>query len=109
MLERFSKASGTNLSHISKAIVIERKLDEALNLLFTDPDFQKVYVIVADARERLIRLGGDFEPATLQMGAILEPLVGHTGAIPKDVHEELALNLLRWKKRIKQVVDTILS
>ncbi|MFX1564326.1 MAG: hypothetical protein ACFFDP_13565 [Promethearchaeota archaeon] len=109
MLKRFSEASGTNLSHVSKAIVIERKLDEALNLLFTDPDFQKVYVIVADARERLIRLGGDFEPATLQMGAILEPLVGRTGTIPKDVHEELALNLLRWKKRIKQVVDTIIG
>lgn len=109
MLKRFSKASGTNLSHISKAIVIERKLDEALNLLFTDPEFQKVYVIVADARERLIRLGGDFKPATLQMGAILEPLAGRTGTIPKHVHEELALNLLRWKKRIKQVVETIIS
>ncbi|MFX1562138.1 MAG: hypothetical protein ACFFDP_02395, partial [Promethearchaeota archaeon] len=109
MLKRFGNVSGTDLSHISKAIVIERKLDEALNLLLSDPDFQKVYVIVADARERLIRLGGDFEPATLQMGAILEPLAGRKGEIPKDVHEELALNLLRWKKRIKQVVETIIG
>ncbi len=109
MLERFSKATGVKLSQVSKAVVIERKLDEALNQLLVDPEYQKVYVMVADARERLIRLGGVFEPATLQMGAILEPLSDRNGPIPKDVHENLALNLLKWKKRIKQVVDSLIS
>lgn len=109
MLERFSNIPGVKLSHASKAVVIERKLDEALNQLLSEPDYQKVYVMVADARERLIRLGGVFEPATLEMGAVLTPLAGKTGPIPKDVHQELALSLLRWKKRIKQVVETLLT
>ena len=41
------------------------------------------------------------------MGAILEPLTGKTGPIPPEEHEELALNLLRWKKEIKKVVNQL--
>ena len=106
-LEQFSSVPGVKLSHASKAVVVERKIDEALNQLLTNPDFQKVYVQVADARERLIRIGGEFQPATLEMGAILEPLAGKTGPIPEDNREELALNLLRWKKQIKKVVNQL--
>ncbi len=108
-LERFSSVPGVKLSHASKAVVVERKIDEALNQLLTDPDYRKVYVQVADARERLIRIGGDFQPATLEMGAVLEPLTGKTGPIPPEEHEELALNLLRWKKQIKKVVNKLTS
>lgn len=106
---RFSNAPGIKLAQASRAVLVERKLDEALGQLLTEPDYQKVYVLVADARERLIRLGGVFEPATLQMSATLSPLAGQTGAIPKKVHEELALDVLRWKKRIKQLVESLLS
>lgn len=106
-LEQFSSVPGVKLSHASKAVVVERKIDEALNQLFTDPDYRKVYVQVADARERLIRIGGEFQPATLEMGAILEPLAGKTGPIPEENREELALNLLRWKKQIKKVVNQL--
>jgi hypothetical protein len=106
-MQRFSAVPGVKLSHASKAVVVERKIDEALNQLLTDPDYRKVYVQVADARERLIRIGGDFQPATLEMGAILEPLAGKTGPIPQEEHEELALNLLRWKKVIKKVVTQL--
>lgn len=106
-LNRFSSVPGVKLSHASKAVVVERKIDESLNQLLTDPDYQKVYVKVADARERLIRIGGDFQPATLEMGAILEPLAGKTGPIPQEEHEELALNLLRWKKEIKKIVNQL--
>ncbi|MFX1566088.1 MAG: hypothetical protein ACFFCH_08870 [Promethearchaeota archaeon] len=108
-LERFSSVPGVKLSHASKAVVVERKIDEALNQLLTDPDYRKVYVQVADARERLIRIGGDFQPATLEMSAILEPLAGKTGQIPEDNREDLALNLLRWKKEIKKVVNQLTS
>jgi hypothetical protein len=106
-LEQFSSVPGVKLSHASKAVVVERKIDEALNQLLTDPDYRKVYVQVADARERLIRIGGEFQPATLEMGAILEPLAGKTGPIPEENREELALNLLRWKKQIKKVVNQL--
>ncbi len=106
-LNNFSSVPGVKLSHASKAVVVERKIDEALNQLLTHPDYQKVYVQVADARERLIRIGGDFQPATLEMGAVLEPLAGKTGPIPKEEHEALALNLLRWKKQIKKVVNQL--
>lgn len=106
-LEQFSSVPGVKLSHASKAVVVERKIDEALNQLLTDPDYRKVYVLVADARERLIRIGGDFQPATLEMSAILEPLAGKTGQIPEENREELALNLLRWKKQIKKVVNQL--
>ncbi|MFX1318666.1 MAG: hypothetical protein ACFE9D_02945 [Promethearchaeota archaeon] len=106
-LERFSSVPGVKLSHASKAVVVERKIDEALNQLLSDPDYQKVYVQIADARERLIRIGGDFQPATLEMGAILTPLAGKTGSIPEENREELALNLLRWKKEIKKVVNQL--
>ncbi|MFX1509007.1 MAG: hypothetical protein ACFFBR_01750 [Promethearchaeota archaeon] len=106
-LKRFSNVPGVKLSHASKAVVVERKIDEALNQLLTDPDYRKVYVQVADARERLIRIGGDFQPATLEMGAILEPLAGKTGQIPEENREELALSLLRWKKEIKKVVNQL--
>jgi hypothetical protein len=108
-LTRFSNAPGIKLAQASKAVLVERKLDEALCQLLTEPDYQRVYVLVADARERLIRLGGVFEPATLQMSATLTPLAGQTGVIPQNVHEELALDILRWKKRIKQVVESLLS
>jgi hypothetical protein len=106
-LEQFSSVPGVKLSHASKAVIVERKIDEALNQLLTDPDYRKVYVQVADARERLIRIGGEFQPATLEMGAILEPLAGKTGPIPEENREELALNLLRWKKQIKKVVNQL--
>jgi hypothetical protein len=106
-LEQFSSVPGVKLSHASKAVVVERKIDEALNQLLTDPDHRKVYVQVADARERLIRIGGEFQPATLEMGAILEPLADKTGPIPEENREELALNLLRWKKQIKKVVNQL--
>ena len=106
-LERFSSVPGVKLSHASKAVVVERKIDEALNQLLSDPDYQKVYVQIADARERLIRIGGDFQPATLEMGAILTPLAGKNGPIPEENREELALNLLRWKKQIKKVVNQL--
>lgn len=106
-IERFSIVPGVKLSHASKAVVVERKIDEALHQLLTNPDYQKVYVKVADARERLIRIGGDFQPATLEMGAILEPLAGKSGPIPNEEHEELALNLLHWKKEIKKVVNQL--
>jgi len=108
-ITRFSNAPGIKLAQASRAVLVERKLDEALDQLLTEPDYQKVYVLVADARERLIRLGGVFEPATLQMSAILTPLSGHTGPIPQKVHEDLALDVLRWKKRIKQLVESLLS
>lgn len=106
-IKKFSKVPGVKLSHASKAVVVERKIDEALTQLLTEPDYQKVYVKVADARERLIRIGGEFQPATLEMGAVLEPLSNKKGPIPKETHEELALNLLRWKKHIKQVVTRL--
>lgn len=106
-LEQFSSVPGVKLSHASKAVVVERKIDEALNQLLTDPDHRKVYVQVADARERLIRIGGEFQPATLEMGAILEPLADKTGPIPEENREELALNLLHWKKQIKKVVNQL--
>jgi hypothetical protein len=108
-ISRFSNAPGARLAQASRAVLVERKLDEALDQLLTAPEYQKVYVLVADARERLIRLGGVFEPATLQMSAILTPLAGQAGPIPKKVHEDLALDLLRWKKRIKQLVESLLS
>jgi hypothetical protein len=41
------------------------------------------------------------------MGGILEPLAGKTGPIPEENREELALNLLRWKKQIKKVVNQL--
>ncbi len=107
-IDRFSQVSGVTLSKASKAVIVERKLDEAIDQLFDDAEFQKVYVIVADARERLIRLGG-FDPLTLQMGAALTPLAGRTGKIPKTEHEELALLLLRWKKSIKQLIESVIS
>ena len=107
-LDRFSQVSGVTLSKASKAVIVERKLDEAIDQLFDNAEFQKVYVIVADARERLIRLGG-FDPLTLQMGAALTPLSGRTGQIPKAEYEELALHLLRWKKSIKQLIESVLS
>ncbi len=107
ILEQFSSVPGVKLSHASKAVVVERKIDEALNQLLTNPDYRKVYVLVADARERLIRIGGEFQPATLEMGAILEPLTGKNGPIPEENREELALNLLRWKKQIKKVVNQL--
>ncbi|MFX0169013.1 MAG: hypothetical protein ACFE89_06570 [Candidatus Hodarchaeota archaeon] len=106
-MARFSAVPGVKLSHASKAVVVERKLDEALNQLLTDPDYRKVYVQVADARERLIRIGGDFQPATLEMSAVLTPLANKTGPIPKEEHEELALSLLRWKKEIKKIVNQL--
>jgi hypothetical protein len=106
-LDRFAGVPGVKLSHASKAVVVERKIDEALNQLLTNPDYQKVYVQVADARERLIRIGGDFQPATLEMSAILTPLAGKTGLIPEENREELALNLLRWKKEIKKIVNQL--
>jgi hypothetical protein len=106
-LERFSSVPGVKLSHASKAVVVERKLDEALNQLLTDPDYQKVYVQVSDARERLIRIGGEFQPATLEMSAFLTPLAGKTGQIPEEDREDLALNLLHWKKQIKKVVNQL--
>jgi hypothetical protein len=107
-LRRFSQVSGVTLSKASKAVIVERKLDEAIDQLFDDADFQKVYVIVADARERLIRLGG-FDPLTLQMGSALTPLAGRTGKIPKDEYEELALHLLRWKKSIKNLIESVIN
>lgn len=106
-LELFSGVPGVKLSHASKAVVVERKIDEALNQLLTEPDYQKIYVQVADARERLIRIGGDFQPATLEMSATLEPLAGKKGPIPEENREDLALNLLRWKKQIKKVVNQL--
>ena len=106
-LEQFSSVPGVKLSHASKAVVVERKIDEALNQLLTSPDYQKVYVQIADARERLIRIGGDFQPATLEMGSVLTPLAGKSGTIPEEDREELALSLLRWKKQIKKVVNQL--
>jgi hypothetical protein len=41
------------------------------------------------------------------MSRVLESLAGKTGDIPKKEHEELALNLLRWKKQIKQTVNKL--
>jgi len=108
-ISKFGKAPGDKLAQASKAILVERKLDEALSQLLGGADYQKVYVAVADARERLIRLLGGFDPTTLQMADTLTSLAGHTGPIPKDKHEELALRLLRWKKRIKHVVETIIK
>ncbi|MFX1474267.1 MAG: hypothetical protein ACFFCO_02150 [Promethearchaeota archaeon] len=107
-LDRFSQVSGVTLSKASKAVIVERKLDEAIDQLFDNADFQKVYVIVADARERLIRLGG-FDPLTLQMGSALTPLAGRTGKIPKAEYEELALHLLRWKKSIKTLIESVIN
>jgi len=107
-VSKFSGIPGDKLAQAAKAILVERKLDEALSQLLGGADYQKVYVAVADARERLIRLVGGFDPTILQMADTLTSLASRTGTIPKDKHKELALRLLRWKKRIKNVIESFI-
>ncbi len=108
-LSRIGKMSSENVQKFHSAVTIERKLDMSLNRLLTGATRQQVYFDLADARERIILLLGHFDSSIIQMEKMLEDLtkLDKDAPIKKEVGEKMALEILKWKRKISDYISQL--
>ena len=94
---------------ILRLIDIEKELDASLKLTLAGGNVRSVYFSLADSRENLYKLLGPdhFDPILLSMGQLLETLFGYDEkqAFKKEDQEKTALSVLKWKKRLKEMIE----
>lgn len=89
-------------------IDIEKGLDAGLGLILSGGNIRNIYFSLADSRETLYKLLGPdhFDPILLSMGQLLETLFSYDDkqALAKNDQGKIALNVLKWKKRIDEMI-----
>lgn len=93
---------------VLRLIDIEKELDAGLRLILSGGKMRSIYFSLADSRETLYKLLGPdhFDPILLSMGQLLETLHGYDDKqiLDKESQGKIALNVLRWKKRIHELI-----
>ncbi|MFX1486913.1 MAG: hypothetical protein ACFFBS_07475 [Promethearchaeota archaeon] len=98
---------------VLRLIDIEKELDAGLRSILSGGNMRSVYFSLADSRETLYKLLGPdhFDPILLSMGRLLETLYGYDDkqTLDKEGQGRIALNVLRWKKRIDELIKQNLA
>jgi len=94
---------------ILRLIDIEKELDTGLRLTLVGGNVRSIYFSLADSRETLYKLLGPdhFDPILLSMGQLLETLYGYDNkhTFKKEDREKTALSVLKWKKRVNEMIE----
>lgn len=108
-LKKAKDLSYEKQDRILRLIDIEKELDSSLKLILAGGNVRKIYFSLADCRETLYKLLGpdQFDPILLSMGQFLEWLFGYEAeqTLKKEDQEKTALNVLKWKKRINEMIE----
>ncbi|MFX1598733.1 MAG: hypothetical protein ACFFC5_06685 [Promethearchaeota archaeon] len=94
--------------HILRLIDVEKELDVSLKSTLVGGNVRSIYFSLADSRETLYKLLGPdrFDPILLSMGQLLETLHAYDNkhAFKKEDQEKTALSVLKWKKRVDEMI-----
>ena len=108
-LDKAKDLSYEKQDRILHLIDIEKELDASLKMTLGGGNVRSIYFSLADSRETLYKLLGPdhFDPILLSMGQLLETLFGYDNkhAFKKEDQEKTALNVLKWKKRINEMIE----
>nr|MDO8100373.1 hypothetical protein [Candidatus Njordarchaeota archaeon] len=107
LTERIAKMGEEERKRVIKVILVEMKLDAAMNKILSKTSASEIYATVGIIRETLIETLTGFDPIHIETSGVMEALHSHPPDIPLD-HEEsvsFSMKILNWRKRLSKIVE----
>nr|MDO8132873.1 hypothetical protein [Candidatus Njordarchaeum guaymaensis] len=107
LTERIIKMGEEERKRIIALIIVEMKLDAAINKILLKIPAGEIYPTIGIIRETLIKTLAGFDPIHIETSEIMEALHDHSPNIPLDRGKSVSfsMKILDWRKRLSRIVE----
>jgi hypothetical protein len=107
LAERIMKTDEIDKKRIVLLILVEMKLDAAIDKILSKKPASEIYPIVGIIREALIKILAGFDPIHIETSEVMEALHGFSHDTPLDREKSVSfcVKILDWRRRLSRIVD----